>query len=370
MARNLNATTTTPWPAGLLPGVLTDQIVSHHYTLQIANQDGWASAGTAAPPWLTAASRDVVIDIDATRNPVATLRATVQVEGHDLFASWSPQYIRHVRVLAGWTADAQHPIMYGYLTNVTRRDGQYQIEAKSVDAIWAERPMFDDYQVPAGAISMAGLGLPGWGDNLRFTNIGIDTPTSPQLAEFRAQKAAENDSMDDFARNAAGCLNQTLRGIYRTFVPLLGPQYHALGPITSRVRLTLPAITDLEQTKDVETVAVYVLATATWTDAGTSKTETLMVAPEGGVSADWQTPKTVSLRMRPAASGLYDSRRVFQQHLRPTGVTRHTFTTRALWWLDPDQGLTIPTPSGNANVNIERIQYHVDAGTMTITATN
>lgn len=367
MGRVLNALDSTPWP--WTPAVWSASTAPCHWTLSIANTGGWAAGGTTAPPWLTTTAWDIVLDLDATRNPIATLRANLVIDGHDLYDSFQPEHIRHITISAGWQANQQYPLFYGYLTSVTRRDGYYTITARSVDALWAERPLFTDYQIPAGATSMASLTLPGWLDDMRFANWSPDTPTGSQLAEFRAQKGAEGDSIDDFARTAAACLGVTLRAIHRTLVPHGGPQYHALGPVTSRTRLTLTDIENLEETKDTDTVTVYVLATATWTDAGTSKTETLMVTPDGGVWQDWQTPKPVTLRTRPAPGGLYDSRRVFQQFLRPTGTPRYTFTARALWWLAPDHGLTIPTPTGPANVNIERIQYHVDAGTMTITAT-
>jgi hypothetical protein len=207
----------------------------------------------------------------------------------------------------------------------------------------------------------------------------VDTPSSGQLAAFRALDFAAGDSIGDALRVCASALGQKIRGDQVAGDPWakpavrITPQYvFAAG---SSLTIQPSEYISYDRTESPDDYASLLRLTAQWTSSGDLKSSTYVYdsGANFGNQKRVQT-KDVQVQLRPELSG--GVRKLTASN--PLGLAyaaayyrrtwQTTVTMRAWWWLEPGASLTIVGPEGQTdNGVVSRVSFDVDAGLMTVT---
>lgn len=365
MTWTLNARNPGPW-TGAYPAVVTAPVVEHSWRMTCISPSGssWVDAGAC---W------DVVVDLDLFRSPAARLSA--KSTAVPLVGGWVRLYCSYT--INGVTTEGT--LFYGMVTEraAVRPDGgpttaHFEFAAESAETCWdfpsnATHGISNSYTRIAET-SLANVTWQAPNTLKVFEHIDLNSPTSPQLAAFRAMSISPGDNVDTFVHSMAEALGQRVVGDYRRrwwadsslaayYVTPREPDAYVHLDLTNRV-------TDWRESTTIDQQATAVDITAQWISAGDNRQSRRIY---GGGGTDFTRQRSISIPMKPTGGSLGPSDPTALAYLSSvqTFVKRTTFTARAIWWLDLMMHV-LPTADGGA-YPVVAITWLVDAGLMTVT---
>ena len=366
MAWTLSAINPGPW-TGAYPAAVTDTVVHHAWRMTYLSPGG--STWTDVPE-----SWDLVVNLDLFRSPAASLKGAATAV--PLIGGW-------VRLYCSWTINGvttEGTLFYGMVTARTavRPHGgpssataYYEFTAESAEACW-DFPSNSTHGISNSYTRVAQTQLSNvtWQapNTLRlYEHPDLNTPTSPQLAAYRAMEITPGDNVDSFVHAMAESLGQRVVGDYRrryTGTELAAYYITPREPDSNTALNLTGRVTDWRETRSIDQSPSAVDVTATWISAGDQKQSRRVY---GGGGTDYTRQKSISIPMKPTGGTLGASDPTALAWVHGIGMygIRTTFTCRAIWWLDLQMHV-IDSASGGPRP-IVAITFLVDSGLMTIT---
>lgn len=386
---SLSASPASPWAADQLTAARTSG-TSHGWQMRLNPDPTLAATPTLVdvPAW------GITYDLDESRSPFGTMRLrTTPAAAAAYFAPISPLTVKQLFAGYGSTRNlifAGFPSRRRRVLNAT--DSYTEIELTTGEDLW-DVPLAADYSVPDTYTTIAAViddinalltsTAPGW--PLIYSSTSLGSPTSAQLATFRALDFSAGDSYGDCLRNAASALGQKIQGdhllgyrptkVYSDQNPAarIVPQWAYAA--ASAVTITPADYQSYTRDESADDYASLLRLTAQWTSSGDLKSSTYVYSAGAAPSAlERVTQRDLTIQMRPELSS--GVRKLTATN--PVGLAyknayarrtwQTTVTMRAWWWVEPGMSLTINGPDGQSDSGVvSRVSFDVDAGLMTVT---
>lgn len=364
MAWALNATNPAPW-TGCYPAALDTVALEHGWQLYTYQNIG--SAVNARPAW------DIEVDVDLFRSPTATLKAKLVRSGLLFVGSWV-RLDTSWKVAGTWRAGT---LFWGQITRITAHrphgggpanETHIEIEARSAEVVFdfpsnATHGISNSYtrcdETQLANVTWKPLGI-GWYSH------DLNTPTSAQLAAYRAMEVQPGDNIDTFIHAMAEALGQRALGDYRCLGGRqAGYRICPREPDTYTTLNLAGLVTDWTNTIDIDTAPTAIDVTAQWVSGGDQKQARRTYGGPGGL---YTRAKAVTIPMRPTGGSLSASDPTAQAYIESIALWpyRQSFTCRAVWWLD----VLMQVDSGDGLSRVVAITWQVDTATMTVITAN
>lgn len=379
----LSSSPPSPWPASQLTEARRNGS-THGWKIR----DGMTS-------YIEIDAFGVSYELDESRSPFGTAKFRVPIGSLTWF---DPIHLLGPRYLVAGYSGYQGLIFSGFTSRSTRvvNAGQNyaEVELTTGEDLW-DGPLGADYAVPDSYSTLKSV-VDDFTDGTQGDICGrnwpmlswvapLDTPTSGQLAAFRALDFSAGDSSGDMLRTCASALGQKIQGdhlggwrggsspIDSLPVVKIAPQYvFAAG---SALTINPSEWTTYERVSAADDFAASIRLTAQWISSGDLKSSTYVYKS----AAEWNlgdrtTTKDVTIQLRPELSGgvrKLTSTNPIGKAYQAAAYRRTwqvTITMRAWWWLEPGASLTVVGPEGQTdNGVVSRVVVDVDAGLMTVT---
>ena len=385
---SLSASPALPWTAAQLTAARTAG-TRHSWRLQDTYGDGVWSVPC----------HDVTYTLDETSQPLGRLSFTADPITATDFAGLAFDPIEALSpwwLYAGYE-DTLQPVFAGYPYSRRRvqnaSENGLKVEMDTGESLF-DGPLSGDYAVPDAYTSVAQVldanpGIPGtsvFGSTWParpWVSPALGTPTSDQLAAFRALDFSAGDSVGDMYRTCAAALGQRLQADHLggkrspeldwdyTPVVKLVPEF--VFDVAAALTINPNEWVSYERIDSADDYASALRLTAQWTSSGDLKSSTYVYDSMPFIQ-NRAVCRDVTVQLRPELSGGVRKltannplgKAYAAAYLRRTWQT--TVTMRAWWWLEPGASLTIVGPEGQSdNGVVSRVVFNVDAGLMTVT---
>lgn len=390
----------SPWAADSLTHIRDAPIIEPIYSVTLlpylaANTPVVPPAGLATvPAW------NVTVAFDGGRTPygVATFSApldyvsAVATGGYQPLAKLTPYVNAPVLISAGYrrggTTDI-HPVFAGYVTKRRVRkasDGSWYVEFEAETS----ETCYDYPSNRAGNVgntwtsikqacdTINGYSSPWLAEVLIVEEAGrMNTPTSAQLAAWRAWEYQIGDNIADTLVLWATALGQWLRGDPRA-TGTWGARQMLISadPYPYRAITTLPTsmFATLDRDESADRWANLLNLSVSWSDPSNGDTKSKRRAYDSNARPGLIRAKDVSVRAYPPSGALpasYPLATAWLRRIGPMQEVQYTGASRAMYWLQPriDGVVLSDDPYGDAAGPIDAITWQLDTGTQTMTWT-
>jgi len=379
-----------PWAASSV-ALLADPLIEHTSTVKMWNGNLALDTRVDVPAY------DVQVTLSAVRVPFGEAKFKTPVPpwagitwptGSILLdISSTITRVTPVSIHAGWrrpgNVDDQQIVMNGYVTAAERRrnaDGSSYVQwtVTTAEQLW-EYPshrVYDPdntYTRVKQVTDYVNASADPWNVAPVLVEGTLNTPTSAQLASFRAADIAIGDTVGDYLRQLALILGQRVRPDWRNTTLRLRidaePSYDAANP------LVLAAAVETSENYSYDNFGSILDLRAQWVDAGNEKTAARQFAYPGmfpNTPTRGTVPAVVqskTLYTKPPSGAIPNDATWPPAALWSARISRSsvviTATSRAAWWIQPLDVITYTQPG--LTVVADTITYDLDAGLMTVT---